>query len=125
MVHQVDPANEIMKSIGSLDEFELTGDQVLLGVYIRPEKTKSGIILSDKTRDEDMHQGKAGLVLKTGPIAFKYSEGYAYEGPVPNIGQWVAMWVTDGRKISINSVLCRIVSSEQVRMIIPAPDVVF
>ena len=125
MEHYTDPAQEIIKKIGNLDAFELTGEQVLLGVYKRPEKTKSGLYISDKTRDEDEHQGKAGLVLKLGPTAFKYQDNYAYEGPVPKIGQWVAVWVVDGRKININGVLCRIVSSEQVRLIIPAPDVVY
>lgn len=125
MSHLIDPAEDIFQQIGKLDEYKLTGDQVLLGVYKRPEKTKSGIILSDKTRDEDEHQGKAGLVLKMGPTAFKYDGTFAYEGPIPKIGDWVAVWVVDGRKININKVLCRIVSSEQIRMIIPAPDVVF
>ena len=125
MSHSIDPADDIFQEIGKLDKFQLTGDQVLLGVYRRPEKTKAGIILVDKTRDEEEHQGKAGLVLKIGPTAFKYDGNYAYEGPIPKIGEWVAMWVVDGRKININKVLCRIVSSEQIRMIIPAPDVIF
>ena len=125
MVHDIDPAKDLFKRIGKLDSFKLTGDQVLLGVYMRPEKTKSGIILTDNTRKEDEHQGKAGLILLKGPTAFKYDGNYGFEGAAPEIGDWVAVWVVDGRKITINGVLCRIVSSEQVRMVIPAPDVVF
>ena len=65
-----DPADTIRKKIGSLEGYTLFGNQVLLGVYERPQKTKSGIFISDQTRNEDRHQGKAGLVLLKGPTAF-------------------------------------------------------
>lgn len=125
MVHTQDPVDVIRKNIGSLDGFIVTGDQVLLGIYQRPEKTASGIIITDKTRGEDEHQGKAGLVLKLGEKAFKYDGEFAYEGPVFKEGDWVATWVTDGRKLYVNSQLCRLVRSEQIRLGIPHPDSVY
>ena len=120
-----DPADTIRKKIGSLEGFTLFGNQVLLGVYERPQKTKSGIFISDQTRNEDRHQGKAGLVLLKGPTAFISDANYDFKGQNVDIGDWVAIFVSDGRAITIAGQLARIVEDQYVRLKIPAPDVVF
>lgn len=125
MVHDVDPAEQIKKQVGDLSKIRLTANQVLLGVYKRPEKTKTGLYLSDVTRGEDEHQGKVALVLKFGPQAYVDSDDYHFtEVEKPKIGDWVVMWVTDGRKTQINDQLCRVVKDSEIRMIVPEPDVV-
>lgn len=125
MDHEVDPAKAIQQQIGDIDAFELFGNQILIGVYKRPEKTKSGIHLADNTRNEDAYQGKAGLVLKKGPSAFVSDANYDFKGQDVKVGDWVAIFVTDGRKIVINGQLCRIVEDHHIRLRIPAPDVVY
>jgi co-chaperonin GroES (HSP10) len=125
MSHEEDPAKVIFKKIGSLKDITIFGNQVLLGVYERPQKTKSGILLADQTRGEDKHQGKAGLVLKKGPFAFVSDAHYDFKGQDVEIGDWVAIWVSDGRQIVVNGVLCRIVEDQYIRLKIPAPDIVF
>lgn len=125
MVHDVDPAEEIRRQVGDLSKIDIFANQVLIGVYKRPERTKSGLILSDITRDEDEHQGKVGLVLKKGPQAYVDSDDYRFsEDEKVNIGDWAVMWVTDGRKIKINEQLCRVVKDVEIRMRVPKPDVV-
>ena len=125
MVHTVDPAKELLAKIGNLDDFELFGNQVLIAVYQRPEKTKSGIILADVTRQEDAYQGKAGLCVKLGPAAFVSDDQYDFRGQKVSVGDWVAIFVSDGRKITVRDVLCRIVEDHHVRLRIPAPDVIW
>lgn len=126
MVHDVDPAKLVMKDAGDLSGIELFANQVLLGVYKRPEKTQSGLYLSDTTRGEDEHQGKVGLVLKLGPQAYVDSDEYHFSDEEKvHVGDWVVMWVTDGRKIQLNGQLCRVVKDYEIRMRVPAPDVVF
>ena len=125
MVHETDPADEIVSQVGDLSKFQLFANQILLGVYKRPEKTMSGIHLPDRVRDEDEHQGKVGLVLKKGPQAFVDDQDMTFNGQNVEVGDWVAMWVTDGRKISINKQLCRIVKDTEIRMKVPAPDLVY
>lgn len=125
MVHTEDPAKLILKQVGDLSQFVLFGNQVLLGVYERPEKTKSGLYLSDQTRHEDRYQGKAALVLKKGPTAFVSDHNYDFKGQNVEIGDWVAIFVSDGRQIVIRKCLARIVEDQYVRLKIPAPDVVF
>ena len=52
--------------VGDLEGVEVFGNQVLVAIYQRPNKTASGIYLSDGVRAEDQYQGKVGLVLKLG-----------------------------------------------------------
>lgn len=125
MQHDVDPREEILKTIGNLKGFELFGNQVLLAVYKRPEKTKSGIILTGTTRQEDEYQGKAGLVLAKGPSAFVSDDNYNFHGQNVEVGDWVAIFVSDGRKIMIGDQLCRIIEDQHIRLRIPAPDAIY
>lgn len=125
MTHIEDPAKEILKKVGDLSQFEIFGTQILLGIYERPEKTKSGLYLSDQTRQEDRYQGKAALVLKKGPKAFVSDHNYDFGGQNVEIGDWVAVFVSDGRQIVINKCLARIVEDQYIRLKIPAPDVIF
>ena len=125
MKHDENPANAIQKKIGSLDKIEIFGNHILLGVYERPKVTKSGIHLSDATIQEDRYQGKAALVLKKGPTAFVSDRNYDFKDQDVQEGDWVAIFVSDGRPITINGQLCRIVEDQYIRLKIPAPDLVF
>lgn len=125
MVHLTDPAKDLLAKIGNLDDFELFGNQILIAVYERPEKAKSGLYLSDMTRQEDAYQGKAGLCVKLGPSAFVSDVNYDFRGQTVKPGDWVAIFVSDGRKIVVNSVLCRLVEDHHIRLRIPEPDSVF
>jgi hypothetical protein len=125
MVHSVDPAKEIWQNVGDLSKFKLAGNQVLVGIYLRPDKTQSGLYLAQTTRDEDMHQGKSGLCLLKGPSAFVSDTNYDFNDFDVEIGEWIASWVSDGRKIIIGKQLCRILEDHHVRLKIPTPDSVF
>lgn len=125
MQHDMDPKQLIMDAVGDLSKFTLFGNQILVGIYKRPDKTKSGIILADQTRQEDEFQGKSALVLAKGPTAFVSDSNYDFAGQNVEIGDWVAIFVSDGRKIMINGQLCRIVEDQHIRLRIPAPDVVY
>ena len=81
--------------------------------------------LPDQTVKEDEFQGKAGLVLKKGPLAFVSDENYDFKGQDVQPGDWVAIWVSDGRKIAVNGVPCRMVEDRHIRLKISAPDLVY
>jgi co-chaperonin GroES (HSP10) len=131
MEHENDPRQVIykkigMKKLGELPGFKLLRNDVLLGVYERPEKTKSGIHLPDSTRNEDSMQGKAALVLALGPTAFVSDEHVTFHPEQKvGVGDWVSIWVSDGRKIVINGQLCRIIRDQDVVLSIPSPDSVW
>ena len=127
MKHDDDPRTQIWKDLGDLSDFHVYNNQCLVRVYERPEKTKSGILLTRQTRDEDKHQGKAALIIKIGPSAFDpdNDQGWWSGERNPHIGDWIAVRPSDGWPITINGQLCRMLTDTAVRMLIPAPDAVW
>ncbi len=125
MLHESDPMGAILKEVGDLSGFELMNTQVLVAVYIRPEKTKGGIIMTSKSRDEDRYQSKVGLILKTGPSAFVDDDGKWFAGLSLGPKDWVVFRPSDGWNVTVNGVLCRMFDDTAVRMRIPHPDNVY
>ncbi len=125
MEHEVDPATKIVEEIGDLSKIELFNNQILVGVYIRPQKTKSGLYLSDKTTEEDRFQSKVGLLLKQGPRAFEPNDEGWFDGETFNLNDWLVFRPSDGWSITVHGVLCRILTDTQVKMRVPNPDEVW
>jgi len=125
MDHETDPKKQIWDKVGSLEDFAIANNQVLVAIYIRPEKTKSGIVLPDNYRDEDRYQSKAALVLKKGPVAFKEENPEWFADFDINVNDWVVYRPSDGWAITINGVPCRMVKDTSINMRVPAPDAVW
>lgn len=125
MDHDVDPREKILSEIGDLSTIELFNNDLLLGVYIRPKKTKSGIFLSDNYVSEDQYQSKVGLLLKAGPSAFEPNEEGWFKGVKFNIGDWLVFRPSDGWNITVHGVLCRMVKDTQIKKRIQKPDEVW
>lgn len=125
MQHDVDPKEKITAEVGDLSTVELFNNQILVGVYIRPQKTKSGIMLPGQTTDEDRFQSKVGLLLKKGPSAFEPNADGWFEGEEFNVGDWLVFRPADGWSITVHGVLCRILNDTQVKGRVKAPDQVW
>lgn len=65
---------------------EPKGYQVMALQYVRPDKTSTGIYLSNKTTDEDKWQGRCGLVLGLGKLAYSDKDEVACKA-----GDWI-LW---------------------------------
>lgn len=124
MSHEDDPKNKILEDLGDLSEIELFHNQVLLAVYLRPQKTKSGLYLTDKHVDEDRHQSKVGLLVKSGPQAFE-QDGNWFSGLNFADHDWLVFRPSDGWSITVNGVLCRIFDDINIRGRVPHPDAVW
>jgi co-chaperonin GroES (HSP10) len=124
MSHDEDPKNKLLEDLGDLSEVELFHNQVLLAVYIRPQKTKSGLYLTDKHTDEDRFQSKVGLLVKTGPQAFE-QDGNWFSGVDFKDHDWLVFRPSDGWSITVNGVLCRIFDDINIRGRVPHPDAVW
>jgi co-chaperonin GroES (HSP10) len=122
MEHPVDPAEVLKKEIGDTSNVEVFNNQILVAVYIRPQKTKSGIFLTEKTTDEDRYQSKVGLVIKKGPEAFNDESGIWFSDTEIKEGEWVVFRPSDGWSITVNNVLCRMIDDVNVRARIDQPD---
>ena len=125
MDHAVDPKHAIIEKIGDISGFDVYQNQVLCAVYIRPEKTKSGLYMTDANRDEDKIQGKIGLVLKLGPVAFDDDSGKWFEGVNVDLQDWIVFRPSDGWPVTVNGVLCRMINDNNVRGKVSHPDMVW
>lgn len=133
MLHESDPREALQKRVGNIDGVEIFGNDVLVAIYKRPEKTKSGLILTGSTLDEDQHQGKVGLVLKMGATAFLDDEGNKFRDI--SVGDWVFFRPSDGWRVTLNTlrgsyskddtVDCRIVNDLSIRGRQSHPDEVY
>lgn len=118
-----DPRRAILEAVGDLDKEDVLGDMVLIGTFIRNEKTDGGIIRPKGNVEEDEWQSKVGLVLKKGPYA--YAEDEDVKGDNARIGTWVAFHIKDGWPIQLNGAPCRLIPYMRIRMRISDPNVVF
>lgn len=114
-----DKVADILPHVRLVNPFE-----VLVGIYKRPEKTAGGLILTDKTRGEDIWQGKIGLVLKVGRLAFTEDTENHWD-TIPKLGDWVALRVGDTWQLILGEQNCRMVRDQHVRFVIDSPDVVY
>jgi hypothetical protein len=64
------PKKAHLEALGKYKD-KVLHSQVLVMGYTPAERTKGGIILTARARDEDRFQGKIGLVVAMGPGAFK------------------------------------------------------
>jgi co-chaperonin GroES (HSP10) len=121
---KADPAETVRKAVGDISQIEITGVQILVGTYLRPAKTGGGIILTEKIRDEDIYQGKVGLVLKVAEGAFVDGPDAKFNGFTVKEGDWVFYRVADGFSMSINGHHCRLIEDVHIRGRVPSPDIV-
>jgi len=125
MAHEKDPADVIREEVGDLSKVDLFHNQILVGVYKRPEKTKGGIIITQKSAGEEVFQGVVGLVLKVGPTAFQNDNHNDFKGQNVEPGQWIVYRTSDTHKVAINGTICRLLEDAHVKLRVPHPDVVF
>lgn len=124
----LDPKKGILDELkGAHEKYTLYDDDVLVATYIRPEKTAGGIIMTTRAKEEDRYQGKAGLLLKIGPAAFKYDRTgqYSFEGDPPAVMDWVVYRPSDNWEISLNGVSCRVIRSSMLRGSIADPALIW
>lgn len=119
-----DPKKAIPELVGNLDDIEVIGDMVLVGIYIRPEKTAGGIIRPTMNKQEDVWQGKVGLVLKWGPDAFRNPEDGQLFAQRAEIGDWCVFKVGDGWSLHINDYPCRLVRDSAIKLKVKDPNAI-
>ncbi len=120
-----DPKQALFDAVGDLTNYEVFHNQILVAVYVRPEKTSGGIIRPGSNVQEDEYQGKVGLVVKVGPTAFLDTDDESFQGQNINIGDWVVFRVGDGWQLTIRDTACRILTDRTIRMRIKTPGDIF
>lgn len=120
----VDPKQAIIEQVGDLSGEDILKDKVLVGTYIRPEKTSGGIIRPDVNVEEDVWQGKVGLILKFGPDAFKDTDDYKFS-TIPALYDWVVYFVGEAKALTLGGYPCRLVRDVGIEMIVKDPNRAF
>jgi len=125
MDHALDPKKELLSVLGDTSNVEIFNNQILVAIYIRPEKTVGGIILTNTIRDEDKWQGKIGLVIKKGPSAFVDDSKNWFNGVTVDVNDWVIFRPSDGWGLTVNGIMCRLLDDTVIRGRVSHPDQVF
>lgn len=122
---EVQGKGAIIQTVGSLDSIKVMQNMVLVATYIRPEKTSGGLYLPDSAIEEDIYQGKVGLVLKMGPAAFEDSDEPRFYGQKAKIHDWVVYRVGDSWDLTLRNVHCRLIRDDNIRLVINDPEEIF
>lgn len=120
-----DPKTDIIKLVGNLSKVNVKWNMVLVGTYIRAAKTLGGIIRPDSNVAEDEWQGKVGLVLKLGPMAYVDDQDDKFFGEKVEVGEWAVYKVGDAWSININGYPCRMIRDTSVKLTVSDPNIVF
>ena len=119
-------AKDITDKLGDAPEITLSDTLVLVAIFTGKEMTKGGIIIPDKAMRENVYQGKAGLVLKVGPMAYKDGTNYAFGGFAVKAGDWVAFRPAECEMhLQIKGYDCRIFEDQRVRIKLEHPQDVY
>ncbi len=132
-----------------VEKIDIQSNRVLVAQYITSNVTAGGIIRPHSNQQEDRWQGKIGLVLKCGPLAFQYDEVMEYineEGastdPVeawreavehfglPAIGDWVQFRTSETHEVGIVvapgvAAPCRYINDNSIIAKIADPTVIY
>lgn len=119
-----DCAKNILKHVKNVDH-QVLHSQVLVAHYIRPAKSKGGIIMTDTAVQEDRFQGNCFLVIGLGKGAFKDDSIAKFNGDKLKIGDWVMAVTADGSALYINSVPCRVFSDTRILMKVEDPGMYY
>lgn len=93
--HAIDPKKELLDKVGFVAEhLQVPSSKLLVAIYYRPEVTTGGII-DPTARQGDSYQGKIGLVLKLGPLAFQDDDNHTWGDVRAKVGDWVQFRVGD------------------------------
>jgi co-chaperonin GroES (HSP10) len=122
-----DPKKDILDFFRGLSpKVRPTGNEVLVATYLRPEKTKGGIYRPDANKEEDIWQGKVGLIVKMGPEAFVDSAEYKFhEESRCKIGDWVYFVPNGAWALPVSGFPCRQMKDTNIRGRLDDPDIIF
>jgi hypothetical protein len=120
-----DKKTAIIKAVGDLSGVRVCSDLVLMGTYIQGDRTAGGVYRPTTVLQESEFQGKVGLVLKAGPLAFGDWEDDDERGQNAKPHTWVIYQIKDAWPMQFNQTACRMIPYNKIRMVISDPELVF
>lgn len=126
-------AAQLLKRLGNLAEVVLFSNRILVAKFQRTTLGSGRLLAAEQTKTEDKWQGKVGLVVKIGTIAFEDDEatGTYWHGDGVAVGDWVFFNYGDGTDIEVcpddsnERVHCKILKEGEIIGRVPRPDIFF
>ena len=127
-----DPKKALLDSAGPLIDYEIFHNYVLVATYIPPEKIGS-VYVPDRSLAEWQFQGKVGLVLKCGPMAFVDDTTTRFGGASVEPGDWVLyrpsdaieMYIKDYAGLVNDGLPCRLIEDTLIKGRVTNPALVY
>jgi hypothetical protein len=133
-----DPKKAILKAVGDVSGIEVFHNLVLVATYVAPPKMMKGpdgqkikFYTTDRDKAEERFQGKVGLVLKVGPIAFHDDNVNKFGGIAVKPGDWVMYRASDGNELfivddnKIDGSSCRLLEDVHIKARLVDPSLVY
>jgi co-chaperonin GroES (HSP10) len=98
-----------------------TGWRILILPYRGQGKTEGGILLADKTLEQQQVSTQVGYVLKVGPLAYRDEEKFP-TGPWCQEKEWVMFARYSGSRFNIDGGEVRILNDDEVLARISSPE---
>jgi co-chaperonin GroES (HSP10) len=118
-----DPKQAVFdKILPLIDGLRLFRNEVLLVTAPNKVKSAGGIILPEKYKSEQRFQGKVGLVVAMGELAFNDDKLWPNPETRPVVGSWVFFRTADTSECAIGGYSCRFIDDDKVRGSALAPD---
>jgi len=115
-------SDEVVASTLKPEELpKLPGYHILLRPVSIREKTKGGILLPDKTKDDIAYLTTVAKVLKLGDLAYQDKEKFPY-GAWCNVGDYVCYGRHTGQKLVYKGLKLLLVFDDQIIMSVDKPQ---
>lgn len=113
-----------------MDSVEVFHNWIITATYYLPDwefvpNTSVKLYRPETTHDEALWQGKVGLVIGKGPLAFRDEEHLKFHGQNVEIGDWVQYDIMEGRQFTIDRIHCRRLKDTQIVMRVKDPRLVY
>jgi len=134
------PAKALLDAAGDLSDYEVFHNLVLVATYIPPPRSLGKgpdgkeffLEKPDNSLSEDRFQGKCGLVLKCGPMAFVDDSATKFGGVSISKGDWVLYRPSDGFELFIrdrrktnDGLSCRLIEDTFIRGCVSDPSLIY
>ena len=120
-IKQVEKEKKPKKPLEEMSLPKPTGWRILVLPYKAKEKTKGGIILSDKTVTESQIATNCGLVMDIGPDAYNDKDKFP-NGPWCKKKDWVLFARYAGSRIYIDGGEIRVLNDDEILGTIEDPE---
>lgn len=106
--------------IAKFDDIKAPLWQVVVRLYTSPEKTKGGLILTAKTREDEQFRTIVGLVVKVAPGCYKDIR-YKDTGPACKVGDWVVIARHSGLRMKHNGLPIFCTKEDGIELVVEDP----